>query len=123
MMKQKLPAIQRNTIRRRVVSTVLLCALVGTLAPIASSLAQARLTQDGHALDNNLQVGSGGWNPRVANRQVPMAKPLYTLDSRGNMRYNRYNAFGERPVYTVNRSAVYDYSYRYQQQYRRTYRR
>jgi hypothetical protein len=79
--------------------------LIGTVAAIGlltagAAFAQRRIS-DGRRLDSNLQVGSGGYNRQVnqtnlLRRQgysIGRDSSLYVVDSSGEMRYSRNNAF------------------------------
>ena len=81
--------------------------LLVVVATAFSSLAQQKLRHDGHALDANLQLGSGGYNRAVrppgymADRRytVGSSKPLYVVGPGGGMHYSPNNAFFPRSQY------------------------
>ena len=87
-----------------------------------------QLVGGGHALDNNLRMGSGGYNRTRPNanymagqRYAPgQSKPLYLVSSTGEMVYSPNNAFFPNSRYTATgyradyQSAGWHSRFRYQ---------
>ena len=85
-----------NANLRRFATLALIGVLVATAVP--SSVAQRR-TGGSRKLDTNLRIGDRGYNRRVQPRHNSMRRPVYTVSSRGDLRYNERNAFGRERRY------------------------
>jgi hypothetical protein len=89
----------------RLVTATVVMALV--IAAVGTAFGQMQVSRGGHALDANLKLGSGGYNrPARASSVVSRSRythgssrSLYTVNSRGQMRYNPNNAFTPRSRY------------------------
>ena len=91
---------------RWVLIPVLLAITV--LAPaMAPTPAQVRVGSSGHALDANLQLGSGGYNSRSGPRQQFMNRPTYTVSASGATVYRHHRALGMNRRYGVGRTGPY----------------
>ena len=91
---------------RWVLISVLMAITV--LAPaMAPTLAQVRVGSSGHALDANLQLGSGGYNSRSGSRRQFMNRPTYRVSASGATVYRPQSGFGTNRRYGVGRTGPY----------------
>jgi len=115
--------------RKRTSAIVALGAIVAAL-PLGAVVGQ-QLVVGGHALDQNLRLGSGGYNRRVPNsnymvgrRYYPgQSKPLYVLNQEGELQYSPNNAFFPKTQYravgyqATYQTPGYNRRFRYHDQY------
>ncbi len=113
---------------------VMILALLLVL-PEATIWAQQQVGQGGHALDGNLQLGSGGYNRRTSapsriqrsryavggyagRGRGSSSRSLYTVNRAGGMSYSRHNAFAPRSRYRSTGYSGNRYSSGYQRRFR-----
>ncbi len=84
-----------------------LLAITVLAAAMAPTPAQVRVGSSGHALDANLQLGSGGYNSRSGPRQQFMNRPTYTVSASGATVYRHHSALGMNRRYGVGRTGPY----------------
>ncbi len=74
---------------------------------MAPTLAQVRVGSSGHALDANLQLGSGGYNSRSGSQRRFMNRPTYSVSRSGATIYRHDMGFGANRRYGVGRTGPY----------------
>ena len=109
-------------------------ALLTLIVPSSSVSGQRQVSRGGHALDANLQLGSGGYNRHSRSTRsylqrrpyaVGSSRQLYTVNRAGTMTYNPNNAFAPRSPYRATgytgdySSRSYHRRFRYQGRARR----
>ncbi len=76
-------------------------------AAMAPTPAQVRVGSSGHALDANLQLGSGGYNSRSGSQRQFMNRPTYSVSRSGATIRRHDMGFGANRRYGVGRTGPY----------------